>query len=45
MDYETPVVEVVGEAGELIQTYLGPRNDGGGWTFSYGLAICSVLEN
>lgn len=43
MDYETPVVEIVGEASELIQTYFGPRIDGGGWQLSQGL-IWSVLE-
>ena len=44
MDYEEPVVEVVGPARELIQTYAGPYNDGGGWSFSEGF-ICSALED
>lgn len=43
MDYEAPVVKVVGSASELIQTYLGPRFDGAAWIFSQG-AISSVLE-
>jgi len=33
MDYEAPVLEMVGSASELIQAYAGPT-DGGGWAFS-----------
>jgi hypothetical protein len=34
MDYEAPVLEMVGSASELIQAYAGPTTDGGGWAFS-----------
>jgi hypothetical protein len=43
MNYESPAVEIVGQASELIQTFYGPRIDGGGTSFSQG-AICSELE-
>jgi hypothetical protein len=43
MKYETPTVEVVGPASELIQAYAGPRTDGDGYAFSLGLT-CSALE-
>jgi len=43
MEYETPTVEVVGPASELIQAYMGPRMDGDGYQFSLGLT-CSALE-
>jgi hypothetical protein len=43
MEYETPTVEVVGPASELIQAYAGPRMDGNGYQFSLGFT-CSVLE-
>jgi hypothetical protein len=42
MEYETPTVEVVGPASELIQAYAGPHTDGGGYEFSQGFA-CSAL--
>lgn len=37
MDYEAPVVEVVGPASHLIQNYAGPHTDGDGYQFSQGL--------
>jgi hypothetical protein len=43
MNYETPTVEVVGPASELIQAYVGPRYDGDGYALSQGFA-CSALE-
>jgi hypothetical protein len=43
MNYETPTVEVVGLASELIQAYAGPRTDGDGYAYSQGLT-CSALE-
>jgi hypothetical protein len=42
MEYQTPSIEVVGPASELIQAYFGPRIDGDGYQFS--LAISSPLE-
>lgn len=43
MKYETPAVEVVGPASELIQASMGPRMDGDGYAYSLGLT-CSALE-
>jgi hypothetical protein len=43
MEYETPTVEVVGPASELIQAYAGPRYDGNGYIYSQGFT-CSALE-
>ena len=43
MEYHTPTVELMGPASELIQAYVGPLTDGGGYTFSQG-NICSPLE-
>jgi hypothetical protein len=43
MKYETPTVEVVGTASELIQASNGPRTDGDGYIYSQGLT-CSALE-
>jgi hypothetical protein len=37
MDYETPTLEMIGEASELIQAYVGPRTDGDGYAYSQGL--------
>lgn len=44
MDYEAPSIEVVGSASELIQVHLGPRYDGGPYSFSQGFTVCSPLE-
>jgi hypothetical protein len=41
--YESPRMDEVGTASELIQAYAGPRYDGGAYIFSFGL-ICSQLE-
>jgi hypothetical protein len=43
MKYETPRIDDVGPARELIQAYIGPRYDGDGSIFSQG-AVCSPLE-
>jgi hypothetical protein len=43
MDYETPAIEILGPASELIQAYVGPLTDGGGYSFSQGY-MCSPLE-
>lgn len=43
MDYETPTVDPIGPASELIQAYVGPHTDGGGYEFSQGL-ICDPQE-
>jgi len=43
MNYETPTVEVVGPASELIQASNGPRMDGDGYALSLGIT-CSALE-
>ncbi len=43
MRYEMPTVEQIGLASELIQAYLGPREDGDGYIYSQG-ALCSPLE-
>jgi hypothetical protein len=43
MEYETPVVEVVGPASDLIQAYAGPRMDGDGYMYSQGLT-CGPQE-
>jgi hypothetical protein len=45
MEYEAPTVEVVGQASELIQAYLGPRTDGDGYTFSQGFADSGLEED
>ena len=39
MNYETPTLEVAGSASELVQAYMGPRIDGGGYSFSQGATI------
>lgn len=44
MNYETPAVEVIGPASELIQNYFGPQTDGGGYTFSQGAVIAPLEE-
>ncbi len=41
MDYDAPLVEVIGQASELIQASCGPRYDGDGYVFSQG---CSALD-
>jgi hypothetical protein len=41
--YETPKVDEIGSASELIQAYFGPRYDGGGYVDSFGF-VCSPLE-
>jgi hypothetical protein len=43
MIYETPEVDVIGTASDLIQNFAGPRTDGDGREFSQG-AICSSIE-
>jgi hypothetical protein len=43
MDYQTPRLDVVGSASELIQAYVGPRYDGDGYIYSFG-QVCSSLE-
>jgi hypothetical protein len=43
MSYETPEVDVIGTASDLIQNFAGPRTDGDGLQFSQG-AICSSIE-
>jgi hypothetical protein len=43
MRYETPEVDVIGTASDLIQNFAGPRTDGDGFEFSQG-AICSNIE-
>jgi hypothetical protein len=43
MEYETPAVEVVGPARELIQASAGPRTDGDGYFFSQGF-VCNPQE-
>jgi hypothetical protein len=44
MDYETPAVEMIGQASELIQAYIGPHTDGDGYQFSQGFTICPPEE-
>jgi hypothetical protein len=44
MKYETPTVEVVGPASELIQAFAGPRTDGDGYVFSWGLGYSALEE-
>jgi hypothetical protein len=34
MDYESPTLELLGPASELIQAYMGPRYDGDAYQFS-----------
>jgi hypothetical protein len=43
MEYTTPVVEVAGQARELIQAYAGPRYDGNGYIYSQGF-VCNPEE-
>jgi hypothetical protein len=43
MSYETPEVDVIGTASDLIQNFAGPRTDGDGHQLSQG-AICSRIE-
>jgi hypothetical protein len=43
MRYETPTMDQVGTARELIQAYIGPRYDGDGSIYSLGL-VSSQLE-
>jgi hypothetical protein len=44
MDYKAPLVEVIGAASELIQAYIGPRYDGGGYVNSLGFVIAPLEE-
>jgi hypothetical protein len=44
MKYETPVLEVVGTASELIQATQGPLNDGGPYQLSMGFIAHTMLE-
>lgn len=44
MEYEAPVIEEVGSASDLVQTYCGPALDGGGYEFSLG-CLASSLED
>jgi len=41
MEYEAPVVELMGQASEMIQASCGPRYDGDGYLFSWG---CQALD-
>jgi len=41
MEYQTPVVELIGPASELVQASCGPRFDGDGYLFSLG---CQALD-
>lgn len=43
MKYETPTLELIGQASELIQAYVGPHTDGGGYEFSQGL-VCGPQD-
>jgi len=42
MDYDAPVVEVIGQASELIQAFCGPHMDGDGYLLSQG---CQAFED
>jgi hypothetical protein len=42
--YETPTIEAVGRASELIQFFAGLSTDGNGLPNSQGGEICSALE-
>jgi hypothetical protein len=44
MDYETPTLELMGPASDLIQAYAGPRTDGDGYAFSQGFTGCLQEE-
>lgn len=44
MNYETPAVDVIGSASELIQAYLGPHSDGDGYVYSQGFT-CDPRED
>lgn len=41
--YQTPEINQVGSASELIKAYAGPRYDGGAYLNSQGF-VCSPLE-
>jgi hypothetical protein len=41
MNYESPTVELIGSASDLIQNLCGPRPDGGPFQFSQG---CHSME-
>lgn len=41
MNYESPTVELIGSASDLIQFLCGPRADGGPYSFSQG---CHSME-
>jgi hypothetical protein len=43
MPYETPKMDEVGVASELIQAMYGPYYDGDAYIYSFGL-VCSPLE-
>lgn len=44
MDYEAPVVEMVGPANELVQNYMGPSIDGDGYALSLGWTRSTIEE-
>ena len=43
MEYDTPTVEIVGPASQLIQGYASATYDGNGYVYNQGLT-CSALE-